>query len=375
MMLRTTRWLLTVGSLAGWAALALGNEGCAPPAAAGKEAIVGKHAIGPRKVVVGTAMFGMWGDYPGLDQRLDQLGGLVDEMARQAREKYGPEARLDLAVLPEEAVTGGRRGTAAERAAPLEGPVLEKMGAKAREHQCYLVVPLDLAEERAVRGAAGRVYSNAAVLLDRAGQVAGIYRKVHTVAGPAVGETEGGLTPGREFPVFACDFGKLGLQICFDMAYDDGWRTLKRKGAELIAWPTQSPQTVVPASRAMANGCYLVSSTWRDNAALFDPTGQVVAQITKPAERVLVRQIDLDYAILDWQAKLDDGKIFDRKYGAKAGHRYSAREDCGLFWSNDPARPIANMVRELGLETHTASLARQKAVQDAVRPGPPEGGR
>ena len=52
-------------------------------------------------------MYSMWGEYPGVDRRLEALGEIIDEMAGQAAEKY-PGARLDLAVLPEDAVCGGR---------------------------------------------------------------------------------------------------------------------------------------------------------------------------------------------------------------------------------------------------------------------------
>ncbi len=53
---------------------------------------------------------------------------------------------------------------------------------------------------------------------------------------------EGGTTPGKNLPVFDCDFGKLAIQICYDMEFDRGWQELARQGAELIAWPTQSPR-------------------------------------------------------------------------------------------------------------------------------------
>ena len=39
----------------------------------------------PRKVIVGTTIFGPYGKYPGLKERLDELGGLVDDMARARR--------------------------------------------------------------------------------------------------------------------------------------------------------------------------------------------------------------------------------------------------------------------------------------------------
>src|SRR5947209_3682234 len=84
----------------------------------------------PRKIVVGTAMYAMWGEYPGVEKRLEALGEIVDQMAHQAIERY-PGSKLDLAILPEDAVCGGRNGAAAERSFSLEGPVLDRMAAMA----------------------------------------------------------------------------------------------------------------------------------------------------------------------------------------------------------------------------------------------------
>ena len=93
----------------------------------------------PRKVIVGTVVQSFWGKYPGLQNRLDQLAGIVDQMAAQARSKSG--RGLDLAVLPETAITGEAEGDAFARAVPLDGLVQEVFARKAREHGCYIVVP------------------------------------------------------------------------------------------------------------------------------------------------------------------------------------------------------------------------------------------
>lgn len=314
----------------------------------------------PRKVVVGTAMVSLWGEYPGVEPRLEALGQIIDEMAARAAERR-PGSGLDLVVLPEDAVCGGRPGAAAERSVPLDGRVQERMAAKAREHRTYVVAPLFLTED-----GEGSDCSNAAVLLDRAGEVAGIYRKVHPVAAKSSAVLEDGVTPGAAFPVFACDFGRIGIQICFDMEYDDGWEALARAGAEIVVWPSQSPQTVRPACRALRHRYYLVSSTWRDNASIFEPTGLIAAQIRRP-ERVLVHEIDLSYAILAWQSDLRNGRAMQERYGDRVGYHYSETEDLGLFWSNDPQTPIGRMVREMGLETKAESLARNRRLQDALR--------
>jgi len=318
----------------------------------------------PRKVIVGTAMLNMFHEYPGLEVRLGDLGGLIGRMAAQAAKQHNG-AGLDLAALPEYAVGGGLKGPAAEVSFPLEGPVAGIIGGKAREHSCYVVLPLMLTEDRD----AG-VYSNAAVLFDRGGRVAGIYRKVHAVPERESGVLEGGVMAGKGFPVFDCDFGRIGVQICYDMAFDEGWEVLGRKGAELIVWPSQWPGQISPAARALRHGYFVLTSTWRNNACLVDPTGHVVREIRE--DGVLVEQIDLEYVLLHWQSALKEGKAFDERYGARAGYRYDPAEDSGMFWSNDPQTPVMEMVRALGLEPKPDQLARSRKQLDKVRGGPPQ---
>jgi predicted amidohydrolase len=295
----------------------------------------------PRKVIVGTVIQPFWETYPGLHHRLDQLAGLVDQMAAQAKTSYG--RGLDLAILPETAVTGEAGNDALAHSVAFEGPVKDVFTQKAREHSCYIVVPTYLLDSKEKK-----LCSNAAILVGRKGEMLGTYRKIHLVVSLDRGTMEGGSTPGDAPPVFDCDFGKLGIQICFDMEFPDGWTELSARGAELIAWPTQSPQTSQPASRAREQRCYIVSSTWRNNASIFEPTGKIAAQI-KPPQGILVHEIDLSYALLPWSSKLRNGEALRQAYGDKVGYHYYEDEDCGIFWSNDPKTTIGEMVRSIGV--------------------------
>ena len=312
------------------------------------------YPSGPRKVTVGSVMHDMFGPYPGLEERLAELTGLVDRMAEAARALSG--TGLDLAALPETAVNDLRAGSAAEVSVPLDGPVLDAFAACARRNRCYVVVPLYLAEGH---------FSNAAVLLDRDGAVAGIYRKVFAVIPHGQTLAENGVTPGSEFPAFETDFGRMGIQICYDMGFDEGWDALAGQGAELIVWSTQWPGRIHAASRALRGRCYVLSSTWRHNAVLYDPTGHRLREIRQ--DGVFVERIDLDYTVIGWQPALRNGALFDERYGTRAGYRYSEAEDEGIFWSNDPHVPIAQMVRELGLETKETAYARTRTALADLR--------
>lgn len=311
----------------------------------------------PRKVAVGTVMQPFWVEHPGVLKRLSELGAIIDDMQSESRRKYS--RGLDVAVLPECAVTGEAGLKSRLRAVPLRGAFSDSFGAKAREHGCYIVAPTYLQET-------DKTVSNAAVLFGRKGEVAGIYRKVHLVVLAEGRDFENGCTPGMDVPIFDCDFGKLGIQICYDIEFDYGWNELARQGAELIVFPTQSPQTSHPAFRAMHNRCYIVSSTWRSNASVFEPTGKIAAQVLPPG-RVLVHEMDLSYAILPWHRNLKNGEAMRAKYGNKVGFHYYEDEDCGIFWSNDPSLPVSEMARAIGVPEAEASLERVRGIYRDAR--------
>jgi predicted amidohydrolase len=312
-------------------------------------------------VLLGTIVCGYEVFSLPLEQRLGRMDELAGAIAARAAESH-PGRRLDLIVLPEFFMA--RPGDSLEKQAVGLGEVQPRVAACARRHGCHLVVPIILREE----GAPVR-FSNAAMLVDREGRLAGIYRKVHVVAPQGSDSLEGGTTPGRDFPVFECDFGRLGIQICFDMLYDDGWEALARQGAEIVALPSANPAAIRPALYALRHQYYIVSATPRHRAAVYNPLGAIEAEITQTG--VLVHEIDLSFAILHWEAVLEEGEALRKRFGDKAGYRYYRTEDSGIFWSNDPATTIGRMIASLGLVESDANAERIRLLQDKARGGPP----
>ena len=316
----------------------------------------------PRKVLVGTMVSGYAVFTQPLEQRLQKMDEVVDAIAAQAGKDY-PGKQLDLAVLTEGFLT--RQGDSLAQQAVRLAEVEPRLAACARRHHCYLVVPMFLQEAEAPAR-----YSNAAVLVDRAGRVTGINRKVHPVAPQGSDVLEEGTMPGRLFPVFDCDFGRVGIQICFDMMYTDGWQALADQGAEIVALPSANPDVVHPAAYAMQHEYYVVSATPRDHAAIIGPLGVIEAELTRE-DAVLVHEVDLSYALLHWDAVLEDGAALSRKFGDKVGYHYYRPADMGIFWSNDPAMTIGQMIRSLGLSETDPELERLRLLQDKARGGPP----
>jgi predicted amidohydrolase len=147
-------------------------------------------------------------------QSVDLWASLCKEAARRGAQ---------LVVTPEVAV-GGRHSL--EGAVEADGPATVPFRQMAAEHGCHIVLAM---REREPDGTA----HNSAVLVSPAGEVAGIYRKVHL----AHGEDMTGIVPGDTFPVFETAIGRIGCLICMDTTVSESARMIGLNGADFLCFP------------------------------------------------------------------------------------------------------------------------------------------
>lgn len=96
-----------------------------------------------------------------------------------------------------------------------------------------VVIVLSLFEKRA----AG-LYHNTAVVMEKDGSIAGMYRKMHIPDDPAYYE-KFYFTPGDlGFHPIETSVGKLGVLVCWDQWYPEAARLMALAGCELLIYPT-----------------------------------------------------------------------------------------------------------------------------------------
>jgi predicted amidohydrolase len=315
-----------------------------------------RRLAGPRPVVVGTCTLAPF-EKPSNRVRLAEGLALVDQMAARARSLgWG----LDLVVLPEHWAQGERRGPK-EEAEPLDGPLVRTMAARARKFRTYVALSMLLKE--------GRRYFNAVVLLDRRGRHVGTYRKVFPVL-CLDGSLECGITPGREFPVFDLDFGRVGCQVCFDVGFGEGWDSLGRQGAEMVIFPSATSGVAGLKSHAWRNEYYVVASTFRAPTVIVDPLGREVAR-TAGDKEVLVERFDLDFRVLPWNSLRDFGAAMAAKYAGRIRQDWHREEDMCLVTSLDPRLPVSEFLKREKLQTRNDHREENRAAEVRARGGPP----
>ena len=194
-------------------------------------------------------------------------------------------------------------------ATSVPGPLVERFQALAAEHHIVIVLPVYEEEQ------AGVLYNTAAVI-DADGSYLGKYRKHHIPHLPQFWE-KFYFRPGNlDYPVFDTAVGKIGVYICYDRHFPEGWRILGLNGAEIVFNPSATKpglsnrlwELEQPAA-AVANQYFIgannrigtESGEFGDEAVTFygssyfvDPRGNYVGAIASTdTEEIVIRDLDL----------------------------------------------------------------------------------
>jgi len=187
-----------------------------------------------------------------------------------------------------------------------DGPTTKRFCELAAKHEMVLVVPMYGREQ------AGLLYNTAAVI-DADGTYLGKYRKNHIPQVKGFWE-KFYFRPGNlGYPVFETAVGTVGVYICYDRHFPEGWRALGLAGAEIVFNPSATSRglsaylwQLEQTSSAAAN-MYFVGAINRvgveplgDNdfygtSYFANPRGQIVdGAASDHAEELIVRKLDLE---------------------------------------------------------------------------------
>jgi len=153
--------------------------------------------------------------------------------------------------------------------------------------------------------------TNTAFLIDRSGDIAGKYRKVH-LASPV--EPWWGVTAGNEFPVADVHGAQIAMNICMDSSVAESARVPAMQGAEIVCMPimgdhrsvtgwTGGPSDfdidrwrAIQKVRAMDNQVYMVISVNAGiGTCIVSPCGEVLDML-QGRRRIAFADVELS----DW---------------------------------------------------------------------------
>ncbi len=186
------------------------------------------------------------------------------------------------------------------------GPTTELMCSLARELHMVLVVPVFEEEQPGV-------YYNTAAVIDADGTYLGKYRKTHIPQVQGFFEKYYFRPGNLGYPVFQTAVGPVGVYICYDRHFPEGWRALGLAGARIVFNPSATSRSLSqylwrleqPAS-AVANEYFvgainrvgvepLGDDDFYGSSYFVNPRGQLVGEAAPDDKSaVVVRDLDMD---------------------------------------------------------------------------------
>src|ERR1017187_2212506 len=187
----------------------------------------------------------------------------------------------------------------------IPGPTTELMCDLARETGMVLVVPIYEVEQEGV-------FYNTAVVIDADGTYLGKYRKHHIPQVKGFWE-KFYFRPGNlGYPIFHTAVGPIGVYICYDRHFPEGWRALGLAGARIVFNPSATSRglsqylwRLEQPGAAVANEYYvgalhrvgvgaLGDNEFYGQSYFADPRGQLVGEAAPDTQdAVLVRDLDM----------------------------------------------------------------------------------
>jgi N-carbamoylputrescine amidase len=185
------------------------------------------------------------------------------------------------------------------------GPTISRVRDLARETSMVVIAPI---YEKVDEG----TFYNTAAVIDADGSFLGIYRKIH------IPQVEGFwekfyFRPGNlGYPVFDTAIGRVGVYICYDRHFPEGWRILGLKGAKLVFNPSATTRghskylwELEQPAAAVANEYFvgainrvgresLTDTDYYGSSYFCTPRGQIIDGTASDNEdEVVVRDLDM----------------------------------------------------------------------------------
>ena len=226
-------------------------------------------------------------------------------LARKAADQFHG---LDMIVFPEyNAGVAPSPDRAYEIAEEIDGPYVSSLRRLAAE----LEVNINTGSF-AERAANGKTL-NTILIIDRKGQIAGRYSKIHLSDAMGFKESDY-VQAGDSLGLVETDFGKLGLFVCYDMRFPELSRSLALQGADLLCvsamWPCGNPLPprtdhwdVLTRAAAIHNLCHVVACNQCGEvcgerpfgrSCVVDPWGTVLAQ-SGAGTNIVYAELNMDY--------------------------------------------------------------------------------
>ena len=247
----------------------------------------------------------------------------------------------DFVVLPEYFPWVQGNLTIREKVA-ISDKVQEKLSGFAKQHKCYMLCPAYTEKN-------GKFF-NSVVVFDRTGKKIGGYNKIHCTEGEIQNRS---ISCGQlNQPVIETEYGPIGIQICYDINWDDGWKMLRDQGAKIIFWCSAFDGGIMTNTKAWQHKCIVATSTLKNVSRLIDISGETIAESGIWNPNFYCAPVNMEKVFFTTYKYLKQFAGIEQKYGRKVKITTYHPEEWTIIESLSPDINVADLMKEFNMRSH-----------------------
>ena len=248
----------------------------------------------------------------------------------------------DLIVLPEacDRPKGLDMKTQLAYFAVRKNQMQDYLSSVAKANSCYIVYGTKWeVEDGSLR--------NSLFILDRKGEISGIYNKNF----PTIGEMQAGIRAGNKAPVFNLDFGTVGCAICFDLNFDELLKEYQQSQPDILLFSSMYHGGLVQSYWAYTCRSFFVSALGFNSAPseIRNPLGDVVATTTNYFD-FIVTTVNLDSRLVHLDYNWGKLTALKKKYGDRVTIYDPGKVGAVMITSEDENISANEMINEFDIE-------------------------
>jgi len=204
-------------------------------------------------------------------------------------------------------------------------------------------------------------------LIDREGEVAGVYDKVF----PTDEEMGEGIVPSDRVELLECDFGKVAAVICFDLNFDELRERIARLRPDLLLFSSMyHGSDFVQNYWAYTCRSFLAGAQFNYNvpSEIRDPLGRVVATSTNYTDYA-VAEINLDFVLVHLGGNKVKLSRLKEKYGDRVIIEDPGKLAVVMVTSEHPSKSAEEMLEEFDIESLDHMLERSRKLRSSHMSG------
>ena len=242
----------------------------------------------------------------------------------------------DLIVLPEFCDFSGEGD---DYLSVRKDQVLDYFSKAAKNNHCYIAFGMKRKDQAGL-------WRNSCVVIDRKGEIAGIYNKNF----PTISEMEGGIKASNEASIITCDFGRVAVAICYDLNFDELRLRYAREKPDLVIFSSMYHGGVAQSIWAYTCRAHFIGSVYRQTPSeIRNPMGAVISSSTNYFDFAIAR-INLDCALVHLDYNWEKLTALKEKYGKDVNISDPGELASVLVTSDHSTITVDQMLSEFGIE-------------------------